>query len=54
MKDRAIRQPPTIDYIRDELRHNRYTGDLFDALVFLLKEYDNLASSYYNDTYHIV
>lgn len=41
---RITDEPLTVAYIRDELRNNRYGGDLFDALRFMLKEYDTLNS----------
>lgn len=30
----------TVEYIRSELAKNRYIGDLFEALQFMLDEYD--------------
>lgn len=39
-------KPLTVAYIRDELRNNRYVGDLFEALTFLLGEYDTVWSKY--------
>lgn len=36
----------TIAYIRDELRNNRYTGNTFDALVFMLQQYDEVYAKY--------
>lgn len=42
---RAFRDtPPTIAEIRDAIRNHAYSGDLFEALAFLLTEYDNLNS----------
>lgn len=39
----AFRDTPlTIAEIRDSLRHNAYVGDLFEALRFLLQEYDTV------------
>ena len=37
-------QELTVAYIRNELRRNQYCGDLFDALRFMLKEYDEVNS----------
>lgn len=36
--------PLTIAYIRNELRNNRYGGDLFEALQFMLEQYDQVNS----------
>lgn len=33
-------KPLTIAYIRDSIRRNTYTGDLFEALEFMLLQYD--------------
>lgn len=30
----------TVAFIRDELRRNQYSGDLFEALKYLLMKYD--------------
>lgn len=32
----------TVAYIRDELRNNRFGGDLFDGLRFMLEQYDQV------------
>ena len=46
MVSREVKVQPTIAYIRSELRNNRYVGDVFDALKFLLHEYDVLWKQY--------
>lgn len=33
-------EPLTIAYIRDSIRKNSYAGDLFEALEFMLTQYD--------------
>ena len=33
---------PTIAYVRDAVRKNAYVGDMFEALEFMLQEYDYL------------
>jgi hypothetical protein len=42
--DRLPKEQPTLAYIRDSVRRGSYTGDLFDALEFLLSEYDTVYS----------
>lgn len=36
----------SIAYIRDQLRGGSYDGDLFSALVYMLREYDRLWLDY--------
>lgn len=36
------KSPYTVAYIRDELRRNQFQGDIFEALEFLLREYDTV------------
>lgn len=33
-------KPLTVAYIRDSIRRNVYVGDLFEALAFMLTQYD--------------
>lgn len=35
---------PTIAYVRDAVRKGAYVGDLFEALEFMLQEYDFINS----------
>ena len=35
-------EPLTIAYVRNELRNNRFGGDLFTALRFMLEQYDQV------------
>jgi hypothetical protein len=37
-------KPLTIAYIRDSVRRNVYIGDLFEALTFMLTQYDIINS----------
>lgn len=32
----------TVAYIRDSVRKNAYVGDVFEALTFMLNEYDKV------------
>lgn len=51
-------KPLTLAYIRDSVRSNAYVGDLFEALEFMLLQYDivnNRLKQYTNPTeYKIV
>lgn len=39
--ERSFRdQPLTVAYIRDSVRKKSYVGDLFEALTFMLEQYD--------------
>ena len=42
MVNKFTDQPLTVAFIRDELRNNRFQGDLFDALRYMLDQYDNV------------
>ena len=40
MTEKFRDQPLTVAYIRDAIRKKAYVGDLFEALEFMLKQYD--------------
>lgn len=36
--------PLTVDFIRSELQHHRWSGDIFEALQFMIDKYDALSN----------